>query len=202
MWTARPREVSAWFERMVASAALITFLPLLALLALLVRWLSSGPPLVAHIRVGRYGAPIWIYKFRTMWRSPSTGWIEYVAEEPSELKRETDSRVTHPFARLLRRHSLDELPQLWNIARGEMAFIGPRPMTRLEIDTHYGGAASIVLSVRPGLSGLWQVSGRSRLSYAERRQLDVALVQGVSVGRYLSILARTIIQVIKGSDAW
>jgi lipopolysaccharide/colanic/teichoic acid biosynthesis glycosyltransferase len=200
--TSQQREVGVWLEKAIAVALLIILSPLLIAVAFVVRVLSGGSPLVAHLRVGRYGAPVWIYKFRTMWQSSSTGWIEHVVEEPMDLKRETDPRITHAFARLLRRHSIDELPQLWNIATGELAFIGPRPMTRSELETHYASAISAVLAVRPGLTGLWQVSGRSRLSYAERRNLDLSLIQGLSIKRYIWILSQTVVQVIKGSDAW
>lgn len=200
--TRRPCGLGFWPERTLALAGLVILSPLLVLISCAIRVLAGGPPLVAHLRVGRYGSPLWIYKFRTMWTRKHVRWIEYVVEEPNDLKDAFDPRVSHRFARLLRRYSIDELPQLWNVARGEMAFIGPRPLTRSELETHYGAAASEVLSVRPGLSGLWQVCGRSRLSYAERRSLDIVLVRDMSVRLYLWILARTVVHVARGGDAW
>ena len=200
--TARPRGLWELIERSAAVILLLLLSPALIVVACAVRALSGGSPLVAHKRVGQHGASIWIYKFRTMWSRVNTGWIECVDEEPSGLKGAADPRVTHPFAHFLRRHSVDELPQLWNVAAGEMSFIGPRPLTRSELKSHYGVLASEVLSVKPGLSGLWQVSGRSRLSYAERLDLDLTLVRGIPARRHLWIVGRTILDVLRGSDAW
>jgi lipopolysaccharide/colanic/teichoic acid biosynthesis glycosyltransferase len=118
---------------------------------------------------------------------------------PPELKR---TGVSSRFAAWCRRYSIDELPQLWNVVRGEMGLVGPRPITRSELDRYYGSAAWRVLSVKPGVSGLWQVRGRSRLSYRQRRRLDLFLVMHWSVPLYLKILALTIPKVLTGKDAW
>lgn len=109
--------------------------------------------------------------------------------------------MTSPFAAFCRRYSLDELPQLWHVLRGEMALIGPRPLTLRELDIYYGSDAECVLSVRPGLSGLWQVRGRSRLPYPHRRRLDLFLVRNWSLGLYLKILLLTLPRVLAGKDA-
>ena len=148
-------------------------------------------------------------KFRTMWpatRQPGTdgsGWIETVVSGtvPDEKPKE-DSRVTSRFARLCRTYSVDELPQLWHVVRGEMSLVGPRPVTRQELERHYGEQASVVLSVRPGITGLWQVRGRNALGYRERRRLDVCLGRRYSWRLYAWVLLRTIPRVISGQGAW
>jgi lipopolysaccharide/colanic/teichoic acid biosynthesis glycosyltransferase len=110
--------------------------------------------------------------------------------------------VNSRFAAFCRRHSLDELPQLYHVARGEMSLVGPRPLTQEELREHYGPAAAEVLSARPGLTGLWQVRGRSRLSYARRKRLDLLLVRRGCVGLYLRILWLSIPGVLSGRDAY
>jgi lipopolysaccharide/colanic/teichoic acid biosynthesis glycosyltransferase len=110
--------------------------------------------------------------------------------------------VTHAFAAFCRRHSIDELPQLWHVLRGEMSLVGPRPLTRREIQANYAGCADEILEVNPGITGLWQVSGRSRLSYAERREMDLRLVRERSGKLYAKILAKTLAAVLTGRNAW
>jgi lipopolysaccharide/colanic/teichoic acid biosynthesis glycosyltransferase len=124
------------------------------------------------------------------------------AERPRDRKPADDPRVTSRFARICRRFSIDELPQLMHVVSGTMALVGPRPLTREELDRHYGTDAPEVLSVRPGLTGLWQVLGRSRLTYPQRRRLDLFLVRHDSVALRISILVRTAVQVPAGKDAW
>ena len=98
-----------------------------------------------------------------------------------DLKSPDDPRVASSFARFCRRHSIDELPQLWHVVSGEMSLVGPRPVTEGELHRYYGAHASEVLQVKPGLAGLWQVSGRNRLTYAERCRLDLRLVRERSI---------------------
>ena len=117
-------------------------------------------------------------------------------------KERTDPRVTSRVATLCRRYSIDELPQLWHVLKGEMALLGPRPLTASEIQTYYGPAAVELLAVKPGLTGLWQTSGRSRLTYSQRRRLDLFMIRNWSAGLYLKILLRTIPAVLTGKDAW
>ena len=200
-----------WFglcERAAAAALLVAAAPVGTAAALVVSILSGQSPLIAHRRVGWQGAPLWMLKLRTMWNGPAVSgerfqWIERVDDERGpELKRPEDVRVTSRFARFLRRHSLDELPQLWHVIRGEMSLVGPRPMTRRELDRYYGDAAREILQSKPGLAGLWQVSGRNRLCYAQRRDLDLQLVRGRSARLYLRILLRTVPEVWSGADSW
>ena len=145
-------------------------------------------------------------KFRTMWESRQACSpffaIESVSGIVPDSKGGGDSRVTSRFAAFCRRYSLDELPQLYHVARGEMSLVGPRPLTMIELMTYYGPSAWEVLGIRPGLTGLWQVHGRNRLTYAQRRRLDLLLVRRASAGLYLWILSRSISKVLGGADAY
>jgi lipopolysaccharide/colanic/teichoic acid biosynthesis glycosyltransferase len=119
-----------------------------------------------------------------------------------QLKESEDPRVTSRFAALCRKYSVDELPQLWHVVRGDMALIGPRPLTAREIVTFYGSDAQRLLLVRPGLSGLWQVNGRSRLTLEERRRLDLFMLENWSFRLYMQILRATVPCVLSGRNAW
>jgi len=110
--------------------------------------------------------------------------------------------VSNWFARFCRRHSIDELPQLWHVIRGEMSLVGPRPVTDTEMRRYYDSDAMEVLQVKPGIAGLWQTSGRNRLTYAERRALDLEFVRHRSPRMYLRILLRTLPEVWSGSNSW
>lgn len=194
-------------DRMLAPLLLFAMTPVICAVALLAWFLSRRSPFVAHQRVGQHGELLWMLKLRTMWTLGKGPWqmrlVENVTDQPAALGKEAfDDRVTSRFARICRQYSLDELPQLWHVVRGEMALIGPRPITRLELATHYGDAAPEVLRLRPGLSGLWQVMGRSRLSYRQRRRLDVFLARHFTLGLYLWTLWRTIPCAIRGADSW
>ena len=170
-----------------------------------VRILSGRSPLVAHRRVGMHGETFWVLKLRTMWdrRGGAGGWIERL-DDPvvPAVKHGADPRVTSRFAAFCRKHSIDELPQLWHVAEGRMRLVGPRPMTRVEVDEHYGAAAAELLSVRPGLTGLWQVMGRNGLTYAQRKRLDLFLVRRCSWGLYARVLAKTVLEVFAPKNAW
>jgi len=117
-------------------------------------------------------------------------------------KLPTDPRVTSRLARICRKYSIDELPQLWQVVSGDLALIGPRPLTAEEIETYYRETAAPLLSVKPGLSGLWQVKGRSRLTYRQRCRLDLFMIRKWSLGLYARILAATIPGVLTGRNAW
>jgi len=180
--------------------------PLIAASALAVAALSRRSPFVAHLRVGQDGKSLWTLKLRTMWnkdeRGPRMEWIEYIVAEPSdEAKDPVDPRVVSRFAAFCRRHSIDELPQLWHVVRGEMSLVGPRPLTRIEVMKHYGLHASELLSVKPGMTGLWQVYGRSAIQFPKRSAMDLALVRNLTPRLYLRILLRTLPAVITGYGA-
>jgi exopolysaccharide production protein ExoY len=205
VWATRLWQITRWGERIAGMALLLILSPVLIATAIVIILLSRQSPLVAHQRLGQRGRPFWTLKFRTMWPAGKQ-WrvrlLERVRQHPGDLKIAADPRITSAFARFCRRFSIDELPQLINVARGEMGFVGPRPLTREELYRHYGADAPGVLSVRPGLTGLWQINGRSRLSYEERRKLDLILVRNGSPRLYVEILLRTMPAVLSGRDAW
>jgi exopolysaccharide production protein ExoY len=194
-------------EPLAAALCLICLSPFLLILAFAIRVASGASPLVAHRRVGRHAKTLWVYKFRTMWpsanRAPQSAFfIERVADDKPKLKMAPDPRVTSSFASFCRRHSIDELPQLALVAAGRMSVVGPRPITRFELNEHYDADAMEVLSVKPGLTGLWQVRGRSRLMYRQRKRFDLFLVRRFSVGLYFRIVMLTIPDVLFARNAW
>lgn len=190
-------------ERLLAALALLVLAPFLVLVWVLVRRESTGPGLFRQQRVGLNGTEFSMLKFRTM---SSTA-----AEQQAELenfnqadgvlfKIRRDPRVT-PLGTILRRYSVDELPQLWNVVKGQMSLVGPRPALRSEValydlDTHRR------LAVKPGVTGLWQVSGRSDLSWAESVRLDLKYVDNWSLMLDLSILCRTVVAVVNHRGAY
>ena len=195
-------------ERGAGIFLLLLTSPLLISSALVVSALSRRSPLVAHLRIGRHNRPFWMLKLRSMWESGTAasrgrGWIEYViAEPPEDGKQDRDPRVSSRFAAFCRRHSIDEIPQFWHVFRGEMSLIGPRPLTSIELVRHYGPHASELVSVKPGLTGLWQVSGRSTIQFPERAALDLKLIRELSPKMYLTILLRTFRALLIGQGAW
>lgn len=203
--TAAAAGVPFW-ERFLAGIALVCVAPLLLLVLAVVRLLSGRAPLVAHLRVGQFSRQLWVLKVRTMWTGPGESTATFVERlhdtKVPALKAGQDPRVTSRFAAFCRRHSLDELPQLWHVAAGTMRFVGPRPMTQAELDEHYATAQAEVLSVPPGLTGLWQVMGRNRLTYAQRRRLDVFLARHHGAGLNARVLLRTIGELVRPRHAW
>ncbi len=181
---------------------------LYVLLALLVL-VFEGPP-IHHksVRVGPDGEEFWIIKFRTM-RVDADAELDGLRaadeELDSEFKRSyklrSDPRITR-LGGLLRRLSLDELPQVLNVLKGDMSLVGPRPVLRSELKAFYGSKTAQVLSVRPGMTGLWQVSGRSLLPYEERVELDLQYVDRCGLLTDLAILMRTIPSVARGHGAF
>lgn len=163
---------------------------------------SSGPVLFKQVRVGRNGRPFMIYKFRSMEtdaEARKTLYLDLNASDGPYFKLEHDPRVTR-VGRLIRRYSIDEIPQLLNVLRGEMSLVGPRPALESEV-AEYPAWFRRRLAVRPGLSGLWQVSGRFLVPFAEATRLDVTYVDNWSLGLDLQILARTPGVVLSGRGA-
>jgi exopolysaccharide production protein ExoY len=193
-------------ERAAALVLLLLALPLLVVTALLLWIISGRSPIIAHRRVGWQGADLWMLKLRTMWSpadAPAREWIARIEDNSGPaLKGAHDPRVRSRFARFCRRHSIDELPQLWHVVTGEMSLVGPRPMTARELRRHYGSDTGEILRVKPGLAGLWQVSGRNRLTYTERRRLDLRLVRERNLRLYFGILLRTVPEVLSGENTW
>jgi Undecaprenyl-phosphate galactose phosphotransferase WbaP len=181
--------------------------PLFAALWLAIRLTSAGPALFSHERVGEHGRRFRAWKFRTMYRNGDEilrRHLENDAAARDEWQRDQklrdDPRVT-PVGRFLRKTSLDELPQLWNVLRGEMTLVGPRPIVEAEIPK-YGTTYRLYTRVRPGITGLWQVSGRNDTTYEERVALDEYYVRNWSVWLDIYILARTVKVVLTGEGAY
>lgn len=165
------------FDIAVSFLALVFLAPAFLTIALLVVMTDPGPVFYRHNRVGRQGARFGCLKFRTMARDADQRLRELLESDPNVAaeweatqKLRADPRVT-PIGAFLRKTSLDELPQLWNVLRGEMSLVGPRPITRAEL-RRYGKDRRYYLLVRPGITGLWQVSGRSSASYDRRVRYD------------------------------
>jgi exopolysaccharide production protein ExoY len=187
---------------LVAALALVLAAPMMLLIAAFILAAEGGPIIFAHRRIGFAGRPFDCYKFRTM-RSDASGALQkYLAENPDAArewherkKLKHDPRITL-FGKLLRMSSLDELPQLFNVLRGEMSCVGPRPIVAEELPL-YSTSVGDYLSARPGITGLWQVSGRNSIGYAERVALDSRYVRDWALHRDLMVLLRTIFAVIR-----
>jgi len=185
------------FDVVFAALALVLLLPLFAVLAAGVTLTSPGPVLYGHRRVGRGGRTFRCWKFRTMVHDADRVLADLLASRP-DLREEfarthklrDDPRVT-PFGRWLRRTSLDELPQFWNVLRGDMSVVGPRPLVELET-VRYGRAIGPVLQLRPGITGVWQTSGRNDVPYVLRVQMDATYVGTYSLRGDLRIVLRTV----------
>ncbi len=189
------------FDVLVASTALLLLAPILAGIAALIGLTSRGGVIYRSERLGLGGGRFQAYKFRTMQEDADhlldgllTNDRELEAEYRRFLKLTADPRVTG-VGRLLRRHSLDELPQLWNVLRGHMSIVGPRPKLPSEVEI-YGPALPVVLSVKPGCTGLWQISGRSRIELHERIELDLRYVRSRSWPVDAGICLRTLATMI------
>jgi exopolysaccharide production protein ExoY len=184
----------------------LVFLPLIVAIAVLLRG-EGGPIIFRHRRLGRDGKVFDCLKFRSMVPDADRVLRDLLERQP-ELKAEwirdhklrNDPRVTR-IGRFLRRTSLDELPQIWNVLRGEMSLVGPRPVVREEL-MRYGRCACMYLSARPGITGLWQVTGRNDTNYRRRVALDVYYVRRHNIGMDLYILLKTTHVVIAGGGAY
>ncbi|MBV8336761.1 MAG: sugar transferase [Alphaproteobacteria bacterium] len=189
-----------------ALALIVLLSPIMLLIAALVA-MEGGPVLFGHERVGFGGRPFRCLKFRTMVPNAAEVLADLLARDPAAArewattqKLRNDPRITH-VGKFLRKTSLDELPQLWNILVGEMSLVGPRPIVQSEVE-RYGSDIDYYYAVRPGLTGLWQVRGRSNTSYAERIEMDFEYVSSRSVGRDLKILIETVPAVLRRSGAF
>ena len=194
-------------DYLLSLALLPLVIPILIIISLLIKITSKGPVIFSQERVGKGGKVFRCYKFRTMYVDAEKK-LKQLLEKDSEAKAEwekkyklsNDPRVT-PFGKFLRKTSLDELPQLFNVLKGEMSLIGPRPVTKEEIERYYKENAELYYLIPPGITGLWQVSGRSNLTYEERVSLDCWYVRNWSLWLDLIILLRTIKVVLKGEGA-
>uniref|UniRef100_A0A7C3WY21 Sugar transferase n=1 Tax=Dictyoglomus turgidum TaxID=513050 RepID=A0A7C3WY21_9BACT len=187
----------------LGTIGLILFSPLFIIIAILIKLDSEGPIFYKHLRVGRYGKPFYLWKFRTMYKDADKildKYPELKKEFEKEFKLKNDPRVTR-IGKFLRKFSLDEIPQIFNILKGEMSIVGPRPVTFKELEK-YGEYKDEVLRVKPGLTGLWQVSGRSDLDYARRIALDLYYIQNWSLLLDIKIILKTIPAVFFGKGAY
>jgi exopolysaccharide biosynthesis polyprenyl glycosylphosphotransferase len=190
-------------DRLVGAVLLAAVLPLLVALAVLVRSDSCGPALFRQTRIGRHGRPFTLYKLRTMCSEAESLKVALVPANEADavlFKIRRDPRVTR-FGRWLRRTSLDELPQLLNVVRGDMSLVGPRPALPEEV-TQYDALARRRLAVRPGITGLWQINGRSDLDWQRSVDLDVLYTDNITISGDLAICLRTVRAVAGGKGAY
>ncbi len=199
-------QVKRTLDVMVASVVLVLLSPILLLIAACVR-ADGGPIFYGHMRVGLRGKLFTCWKFRTMHMHSDQVLQAYLAQHAQAAaqwhlnrKLHHDPRVT-TLGKWLRKLSMDELPQLWNVIRGDMAIVGPRPVTRDELVTYYHFYADCYASVRPGITGLWQVSGRSNLNYEQRVKLDMTYVHNVNWRMDTDIIMRTPLAVLASRGA-
>ncbi|HPC02581.1 MAG TPA: sugar transferase [Syntrophales bacterium] len=184
-------------------ALVLAFLlfPVTASIGAIIRLSRGRPVLYSEKRVGLDGRAFTLHKFRTLDPAPAR-------RDPRDdlagrvLKNGTPGGCRGPFFRALRKYSLDELPQIWNILRGEMAVVGPRPMPEEELLYRFGADSRKVTSVRPGLTGLWQINGRSDLSPEKRRTMDLFYVEHRSRRLDLEIIFKTFSAVLSGRGAY
>ena len=182
-------------------------LPVFLIVAALVKLSSPGPVFFSHRRIRRHGAFFSMWKFRTMCVNSVEVLEDYLTRHPEARaewnrshKLRHDPRIT-PLGRWMRRYSVDELPQVWNVLTGQMSLVGPRPIVAAEVEK-YKDCFAFYCRVKPGLTGLWQVSGRSELTYDQRIQLDRRYVEQWSLSRDLLILLKTFASVVSKDGAY
>ena len=195
------------FDVVVAAIGLVALSPLLLMLALLVKLSDGGRIFYGHRRVGRDGNSFLCLKFRTMAENGDEILAAYLERNPqlrqewlATRKLQNDPRIT-PVGSVLRKLSLDELPQLINILRGEMSFVGPRPVVEDEVEL-YGAGVECYLKSRPGLTGLWQISGRNDVSYSARVAFDRHYVENWSFAFDLVIIVKTFPAVLSSRGSY
>jgi lipopolysaccharide/colanic/teichoic acid biosynthesis glycosyltransferase len=191
----------------LSCVAMLFLLPFLVLIAILIRVTAGGSPLYGHRRYGKDGRTFLCYKFRTMAPDADARLARLLASDAAaraewhrDHKLRLDPRVT-AIGRILRKTSLDELPQLINILRGEMSIVGPRPIVATEVK-RYGRRFADYCSVRPGITGIWQISGRNDTSYRRRVAMDTLMVRSMSPRVYARVLAGTVRSVLTGKGAY
>jgi exopolysaccharide production protein ExoY len=191
---------------LVALTGIAVLWPLMLMVIVAIRCSDPGPAIFGHERIGLNGRRFKCLKFRSMITNSEAALRELLerdeaaaAEWAQSQKLKNDPRVTR-LGKVLRETSLDELPQLWNVVKGDMSIVGPRPIVSAEV-TRYGNAFPSYAATKPGITGLWQVTGRSDCTYEERVSLDVAYVQNWSILSDLYIIAKTVVVVFgrKGS---
>jgi lipopolysaccharide/colanic/teichoic acid biosynthesis glycosyltransferase len=203
----RYRVVKRIFDVILVLISVPVLLPVIGLVSALVMLSSPGPIFYSHRRIRKGGAFFSMWKFRTMCVNSAEVMEEYLARHPEARKEwntahklRDDPRIT-AIGSFLRRYSLDELPQLWNVLTGQMSLVGPRPIVAAEVEK-YGDCFDCYCRVKPGLTGLWQISGRSTLSYEKRVALDCQYVEHWSLGGDIRILSKTYSSVVNQDGAF
>lgn len=189
------------FDIVGSTIAIVISSPLMAFVAIAVKMQDNGPAMYSQQRIGLYGKPFTLYKFRSM-RINADKEDEKVAEQTGQshgilFKAEDDPRITK-FGHFIRKTSLDEFPQFFNVFKGDMSLVGPRPQQQYEVD-QYGSLYSARLLVKPGITGPWQISGRNALSQEESEQLDITYVEDWSFTGDIAILLKTVLAVFRGT---
>lgn len=179
----------------------VFFFPVIAIIGALIIFVYGRPVFYSEKRMGLHGRLFTLYKFRTL--KPVQGQVKEKDDlEGRVLKNGTPENCRGGFFKFLRKYSLDELPQIWNVLAGDMSIVGPRPMPAHELLHRFGSDASKITSVRPGLTGLWQINGRNDLSAEERRRLDLGYVETRSVLLDCKIILKTFSAVLSGRGAY
>ncbi len=199
----RPATWKRPFDLVLSLILLAPLVPIFAMVAALVKLTSPGPVFFVQTRIGRDGAPFAILKFRSMYLDAEARRAALLAQSDRDglcFKARNDPRIT-PVGRWLRRLSLDELPQILNVVQGTMSLVGPRPALPSEVAA-YPARALQRLAVLPGITGLWQVSGRAEIGFDGMIDLDIAYVRSASLRTDLAILLRTFNAVLSGRGAY
>ncbi len=182
---------------------IILLSPVFLIISIMIKFDSKGPIVFGHIRKGLHGKDIRVYKFRTMYENSKEIFDNFTEEQKKEFyinfKLDNDPRITK-LGHFLRKTSLDELPQLFNILKGDMSIVGPRPIVEGEIE-RYGKYSKKLFSVMPGLTGYWQANGRSDTTYEERVAMDMYYIDNRSTVLDIKIIFKTFISVIKKEGA-
>lgn len=196
------------FDIVFSFTALVLLSPMFFLIALCIYFTSPGKIIYGQTRIGRGGKPFTCYKFRSMYPDADKRLHEILSLDPAKMrewqenfKLKDDPRVT-PVGKFLRKTSLDELPQFWNVLLGDLSVVGPRPVVAKELQTFFGEKAEKILKVRPGVTGLWQVSGRSDTSYEKRVQLDELYIDNHSLWLDLTLIMKTIYCLVSRQGAY
>lgn len=186
-----------------ATIGILILSPIFIIICIAIKFDSPGPVVFGHVRKGKGGKDIKVYKFRTMYSNANEIFGNFTPQQKEEyyknFKLDNDPRVTK-LGGFLRKTSLDELPQLFNILKGDMTIIGPRPIVEKEVEK-YGDKAEKLFSVVPGLGGYWQANGRSDTTYEERVEMDMYYIDHMCFTLDAKILFQTIFSVLKGEGA-
>lgn len=196
------------FDILFSLLTLVLCIPLFLVVGIVIKLSSKGPIFFSHIRIGRGGRKFKCYKFRTMYPDAEERLTEILSrctktreEWENSHKIKQDPRIT-PIGSFLRKTSLDEFPQFWNVLKGDLSVVGPRPVVEAEITKHYGIKAMDILRFRPGITGPWQVSGRSDISYDNRIKLDQKYIENQSFFLDIKLIAKTIPAIFNSKGAY